>query len=441
MRKQYLKPLTSALSDAFLEIRSQSMISFDIKGVCKFSPRYMNRSGYLCQWSKEIDTEVFTSELKSLSFIKFSPELRNFTYRNFVKINHIMLKRIVCMSLFALFVLPLVAQSDMRKVASADSLYEFRFKPRNDMFFRIFKKNETQLKALFDFVDCHRSVIEAGILPLYIDGYCRSMNTAEENLRIAKTRANRVKSELIVRKRLTENCFITKNHVSDGEFVTVRIIVPTCDTAAAEKNVVVEAEAMPVAEANSYNEGAVLPEKFETVGTDITTVPIPCSGNGIPKLALCANLLRWATLTPDLGIEWRINHRISVLANGSWTSWSWDNKSRRYAFWKVSPEVRYYIGKEKRGFLGVMYHIGEFNYKLGEMGKQGDYQGGGITGGYMLQLNRSLSLDFHTAVGYTRAEYDKYKVIDNVRVHQGNADKNYWGINQLGVTLVWKLIK
>ena len=60
--------------------------------------------------------------------------------------------------------------------------------------------------------------------------------------------------------------------------------------------------------------------------------------------SLRANLLRWATLTSDLGIEWRINRNVGILANGSWTSWSWDNKNRRYALWKVSPEVRYYKG-------------------------------------------------------------------------------------------------
>ena len=161
-------------------------------------------------------------------------------------------------------------------------------------------------------------------------------------------------------------------------------------------------------------------------------------GKSSYTLALRANLLRWATLTPDLGVEWRINRHVGILVNGSGTSWSWDNKNRRYALWKVSPEVRYYIGKENQGYFGAMYHIGEFNYKLGATGRQGDYQGGGITGGYLLELNRALSLDFHAGIGYTRAEYDKYKVTDGVRVREGSDSKNYWGINQLGITLVWK---
>ena len=40
--------------------------------------------------------------------------------------------------------------------------------------------------------------------------------------------------------------------------------------------------------------------------------------------SLRSNLLRWATLTPDLGVEWRICPSWGIAVNGSWTSWSWN---------------------------------------------------------------------------------------------------------------------
>ena len=64
-------------------------------------------------------------------------------------------------------------------------------------------------------------------------------------------------------------------------------------------------------------------------------------------LSLRANLLRWATLTPDLGIEWRISPSVGVMVNGSWTSWTWNDNARRYALWEVMPEVRWYLGEKK----------------------------------------------------------------------------------------------
>ena len=156
-------------------------------------------------------------------------------------------------------------------------------------------------------------------------------------------------------------------------------------------------------------------------------------------LSLRANLLRWATLTPDLGVEWRICPSWGIAVNGSWTSWTWSDKDRRYALWEVAPEVRYYMGEKKAWYLGAMFKAGQFNYKLSETGKQGDLMGGGITAGYQLRLNKALALDFNLGLGYLNADFEKYEVIDGVRVRCGNETKNWCGPINAGVTLVWKL--
>ena len=159
----------------------------------------------------------------------------------------------------------------------------------------------------------------------------------------------------------------------------------------------------------------------------------------ISQLSLRANLLRWATLTPDLGLEWRFCPSWGIAVNGSWTSWSWNDKDRRYALWEVVPEVRYYMGEKKAWYLGAMFKTGQFNYKFSEAGKQGDLMGGGITAGYQLRLNKSLDLDFNLGLGYLNVDFEKYEVIDGVRVRRGNETKDWYGPINAGVTLVWKL--
>ena len=159
----------------------------------------------------------------------------------------------------------------------------------------------------------------------------------------------------------------------------------------------------------------------------------------ISQLSLRANLLRWATLTPDLGLEWRICPSWGIAVNGSWTSWSWNDKDRRYALWEVVPELRYYLGREKRGYLGAMFKAGAFNYKLSETGRQGDILGGGLTGGYILPLGKRLALDFSLGLGCLHAEYEKYRVIDGVRVRQGSETRNWWGPVHAGISLKWNL--
>lgn len=394
------------------------------------------------------------------------------------------IKRILLTVFLAVTGLSLSAQEKTDSTA-----YRFRFVAGKDMFFTPWSGNGQELERLLAAIDEHRPAIEAGQMYLLVTSYGTDGNAEQTATEVAKIRRNRVKSELIVRGKVKEAHFVTDQSFdaayTDGNGKSLRnIVIVTLPASvgkvaeiageeaaarvesynkevsgeaereriAAEEKAKAEAQAKEQAEreriaveqaarekAEAERLAAEQAEKERLAAEEQARLQAEEAAKATPyHFALRANLLRWATLTPDLGIEWRINRHVGILVDGSWTSWSWSGKDRRYALWKVSPEVRYYIGKEKRGYMGAMYHLGEFNYKLGDTGKQGDYRGGGITGGYMLELNRALSLDFHAGAGYTRADYEKYQVTEGIRVRRGREAKNYWGVNQLGVTLVWK---
>lgn len=343
---------------------------------------------------------------------------------------------------------PVVAQDN------ADTTYVFRFVPTDDMFYEALGDNRTELERLEYAVEKYYDDILEGNIPIRVDGYCNSGGNRKTNLKLAKDRSNRVKSELITYCWVVENSFITKNHSGEGDYVLVRLVVPKrlpspppsedADKPASDNSADVPdntpnnpEKEKPAEEPQTQSVQAEQPTTTETMQVPESLPTGEVGGAG--SFSLRANLLRWATLTPDLGIEWRINRLWGILVHGSWTSWSWSNKDRRYALWEVSPEVRHYIGKEKRGYLGAMYKAGAFNYKLSVTGRQGDLMGGGITGGYGLRLNDALSLDFNLAVGCLHADYEKYEVIDGVRVRQGKESKNWWGPVGVGVTLVWQL--
>lgn len=155
------------------------------------------------------------------------------------------------------------------------------------------------------------------------------------------------------------------------------------------------------------------------------------------RFALRANLLRWATLTPDIGAEWRINRDWGIAAGVTWTGWK--IQDFRYALWEVAPEVRYYLGKEKRGYIGVMFKAGEFNYRFGGPGLQGLILGGGVSGGYQLPLTEKLALDFHAALGYLNASCEEYEVSGGTRVLKERESRHWIGPVHAGISLVWKL--
>ena len=344
---------------------------------------------------------------------------------------------------------PVIAQQ------KADTTYTFRFVPQKDMFYVPWNGNDTELARLLECIENNKVTILDGKLPLLVDGYCNSQSCEVKNLATAKIRANRVKSELITRAKIKEENFITRNHATEGDFVTVRLTVPVKGTAAtdAEARRKAETERLEAEkraeqerlaeEQRKAEEARLAAEKAEAEKAaqqnTLADTPSETKITTDYHLSLRANLLRWATLTPDLGVEWRINPSWGISVNGSWTSWSWNDKDRRYALWEVAPELRYYIGSEKRGYVGAMYKVGSFNYKLSETGKQGDIMGGGITGGYVLRLNNALSMDFSLGLGYIHADYDKYEVIDGVRVRRGSGIKDWWGPVSAGVTLVWNI--
>ena len=361
------------------------------------------------------------------------------------------LKKWITTALLTLLLLPAMAQQ------KADTTYTFRFVPREDMFYVPWNGNDTELARLLECIEKNKATILDDKLPLLVDGYCNSLGSETENLATAKIRANRVKSELIIRAEIKEENFITRNHATEGDFVTVRLTVPVKETTATDA----EAEARRKAEAERLaaekraeqerlaeeqrkaEEARLAAEKAEAEkAAQQNTLADTPSETKTPTdyhLSLRANLLRWATLTPDLGLEWRICPSWGIAVNGSWTSWSWSGKDRRYALWEVAPEVRYYMGEKKAWYLGAMFKTGQFNYKLSETGKQGDLMGGGITAGYQLRLNKVLALDFNLGLGYLNADFEKYEVIDGVRVRCGNETKNWCGPINAGVTLVWKL--
>ena len=356
---------------------------------------------------------------------------------------------------------PVIAQQ------KTDTTYTFRFVSQKDMFYVPWNGNDTELARLLECIENSKATIFDGKLPLLVDGYCNSLGGEAENLATAKIRANRVKSELITRAKIKEENFITHNHATGGDFVIVRLTVPAKETAAMDA----EAEARRRAETERLEtetraeQERRAEEQRKAEEARLAAEPTVAGRRERQKaeaekdalqnalagtlsdikitndyhLFLRANLLRWATLTPDLGLEWRICPSWGIAVNGSWTSWTWSDKDRRYALWEVAPEIRYYMGEKKAWYLGAMFKAGQFNYKISETGKQGDLMGGGITAGYQLRLNKALALDFNLGLGYLNADFEKYEVIDGVRVRRDNETKDWWGPINAGVTLVWKL--
>ena len=385
-------------------------------------------------------------------------------------------------ALLFIWELPVIAQQP------TDTTYIFRFVPNDDMFYVPWNGNDRSLHQLLNILEKNKKQLQAGQMYISVSSYAASANDILTSERMAYIRNNRIKSELITQGGLTEQMFVTDRAIlsSYGKEKLRNVVVVTfpasvekvaeiagieaarrvenynkersgkaererlfIEQAAREK-----AEAERLAKEQAEREHLAAQEKArkqaeterlaaereekERAETERLAAEAAAKAKA-HSLSLRANLLRWGTLTPDLGVEWRLNRHVGILVNGSYTSWTWNSNDHRYALWEIAPDARYYIGKEKRGYIGAIYKAGSFNYKLSEIGKQGNLMGGGLTGGYQLKLNKALNLDFSLALGCLHADYDKYIVIDGIRVRQGKETKNWWGPISAGVTLVWNV--
>lgn len=319
--------------------------------------------------------------------------------------------------------------------------FVFRFFANNDMFFVPFEGNGDQLNKLVATVERYKSIITSGQVLIHVDGYSTYFETDAENRRSAAVRANRVKSELIIRNGILEEHFRTRVHAAPfGRFrsavVVTMHIPPTPEQPAPE----------PAPEPAPQPEPTPEPTPAPVyTPQEITPVATRCP----LWFDLRANLLHSAALLPTLGIEWRAAERLGIKVDGSRSHWGSETGNVQ-KIWIISPEIRYYLGTAQRFYIGAGANFGQYNVYGGavrsllskESGYQGSFWNAGATAGYRLPLSRcrSFALDFNLGVGYNSFSYDTFTLIDGVRVYQNqNLSRNNFGITQAGISLIWRV--
>lgn len=160
----------------------------------------------------------------------------------------------------------------------------FKFVRGNDAFFVPYAGNGIELSRLYDVVETYKEDICSGKMPIHVDAYCASEATRRENLNLAKIRANRVKSELIINKGLHEDCFITSNIAeryegkSDVVIVTIRVVVQKEKSVSSKQEIVQQDVLVPVLEHETENvelseeQEEVIPIAKESVQTEQLTI-------------------------------------------------------------------------------------------------------------------------------------------------------------------------
>lgn len=168
---------------------------------------------------------------------------------------------------------------------------------------------------------------------------------------------------------------------------------------------------------------------------------------GHPRMFhLRSNLLYDVLLVPNFGMEFSVGPKMTMLVDGSCGWWGINSKHR---YWRVATgqfELRYWKDWVTNAFRYRGHHFGvyaalyRYDLEFGSTGYQADINFGcGLSWGYALKLNSSLSLDFSVGLGYIGGKYIKYTPDVGKYMVISTVTRHYLGPSKLEATLVWHL--
>lgn len=203
-----------------------------------------------------------------------------------------------------------------------------------------------------------------------------------------------------------------------------------------------EEDMTPVAPQENVKPVAPEEKAIPEAGDDATSVAPEKGYEPLHRLALKTNIIYDLALMPSLEVEYMIDDRWSVNAEGEVAWWRKESKHKYYQIATLSPEIRYWFKTKKRWhghYVGLFGGGSWYDLENGKRGYKGEFWKAGLSYGYMFPIGRSLSFEAGLGLGFLRTWYEEYLPIDGHYVYQQSSRTNWIGPVKLKFTLVWRL--
>lgn len=180
------------------------------------------------------------------------------------------------------------------------------------------------------------------------------------------------------------------------------------------------------------------------LGTLTAMVPAATHAQAVIK----TNLVYDATLTVNLGTEFRLAPQWTVDVSGNYNGWKLSDR-RQWRHWLIQPEVRYWLSEYRHGhflgahLLGGQFNAGAWKARHGFLSNMHDrrYQGwaigAGVAYGYSWRLGRHWDIEAEIGVGYIFRRYDTFLADRCGRKLSDDKSGNYFGPTKVAVNLVY----
>jgi hypothetical protein len=183
--------------------------------------------------------------------------------------------------------------------------------------------------------------------------------------------------------------------------------------------------------------------EVSTVSAAVVPEPVPMP---VPeqqtqnKWRATTNLLYWAGLAPNAGIEYVLDDHYYLSLSGAGAWWSKRSDQKIYC-WMDGELALNYSFDPTRGLsgpqVGAYVQTGLFEFMNGLKNRKGEFVSVGVSGGYRWQLNRRLALNAEIGLGYMYIDYKYATPMDGLLIYQGHNYQHYFGPTRAAVSLIF----
>lgn len=196
--------------------------------------------------------------------------------------------------------------------------------------------------------------------------------------------------------------------------------------------------------------------KYGVVVNQEAAAPAPKPEEKKPfYMAVKTNMLFDVLTIPNLGVEFYLGSKFSIMANYYHSWWDGSKKDIYWRYYGGDVAVRWWFGKASRvkplqgHHLGIYGQVMTYDFAWNGKGILGANPGEhmftkdspqysvGLEYGYSVPIARRLNLDFTIGVGYHGGIFHEYQNIDGHYVWQVTKRRQYFGPTKAEISLVW----
>lgn len=187
--------------------------------------------------------------------------------------------------------------------------------------------------------------------------------------------------------------------------------------------------------------------------TVILLLALSCMCANAQVVAVKTNVLSYALLTANAGIEAKLAPKHSIELSGSLNAWELDHGNKMWKHWYAMPELRYWFCDVWDGhFIGVHTFGGQYNIggvgglknflgtdfsKVKDSRYQGWFVGAGIAYGYDWIINRHWNIEAEIGIGWAYTRWDKFRCAGCGKKEESKKPHNYVGPTKAALNVIY----